>query len=349
MTKPVEFKYEKTPLKEAIEDLKELLAVPIVLETKVLEEAAINREKPISGKSRGGTALDDVNDLLRPYKLEAEIHHNVLIVTTMEKHATLLVCRAYRLKKVADAKLLTEQIEFKIGRDSWSDVGGPGSIAGIGAHVLMIRQTPAIHREIEKAFEKDLLSAKTPPDRVAALAPTKGVDPLAKMRNVLHHPESVDFPEIPFGEAVEWLATNRKIPLVLDRNAFAVAVPSFNLETPVTINFKELPLETILTLMLSELHMDWSIDREQILITTTEVAKARLLTIAYDVRDLTSVADGKSLTQALMRTVQPASWSDVGGPGKISAAEGELSITQTVQVHRIIETWLADLRTALKP
>src|SRR5436190_17168532 len=99
--------------------------------------------------------------------------------------------------------MLKGEVVSKTAKESWSEVGGPGSIAEVGNRALIVLQTPAIHREVEKAFGKRLVLASAPPDRVAALAPTKGVDPLAKMRDLLRRPESVEFPETPFQEAVE--------------------------------------------------------------------------------------------------------------------------------------------------
>jgi hypothetical protein len=352
MTKPVEFKYEATPLKEVVEDLKKRLKVPIVIETKVLEEAAISLENPIKGevvegKSRGGTAFDDVNGLLRPYKLSVEIRHDALIVSTLERHSISFVCRTYRLLKAADADKLIKQITSKTAPDSWDEVGGAGSITNIGTKVLVVLQTPAIHREIEKKFGKEMLRANASDDRIAALVPTNGVNPLAKLRAVLRGSVSFEFAETPLQEAVEWLAKEKKMPLVIDGNAFAIA--NFNLQTPMTVNLKDFPLESVLTLALSDLGLGWSLDGEQILITTPVVAKNRLITINYDVRDLAPTADPKTLSKSVTSTVQPVSWTHTKGLGTITATDGELSIKQTVQVHRTIETWLADLRTALKP
>ncbi|MBC7852329.1 MAG: hypothetical protein IAF94_02745 [Pirellulaceae bacterium] len=355
LSKPVEFKYEATPLKEVVEDLKKRLKVSIVIETKVLEEAGISLENPIKGevvegKSRGGTALEDLNDLLRPYKLGVEIRHNALIITTLERHTISFDCRIYRvLKAGADTERLIDQITSKLAPDSWDQRGGVASIKSIGRNVLVILQTPAIHREINKKFGEELSLAIAPLDRVAALVPTKGVDPLANMRAVLSRQVSVEFAETPFRKAVESLAKTQKLPLVMDGNAFATAFPYYNLDTPVTVNLQELPVESMLTLVLDGMGMGWALDGERLLITLPAVAKGRLITINYDVRDLAPTADPKALSQALTRTVQPVSWAGTKGPGTFTAAEGELSITQTVQVHRLIETWLADLRTALKP
>ena len=98
--------------------------------------------------------------------------------------------------------------------------------------------------------------------------------------------------------------------------------------------------------MLEGLGLDWTLEGDQILITIPKVAAAKELTITYDTQGLVPPSDNETLVRALQRTIRAATWDN---PGKITAAEGGLKIKQSVHVHRMIETWLADLRTALKP
>src|SRR5204863_8762257 len=104
--------------------------------------------------------------------------------------------------------------------------------------------------------------------------------------------------------------------------------------------------DSVLTLMLEGFGLDWTLDGDQILITTPKVAAGKELTITYNTRGLVPPCDNKTLADALARTIRPAAWDN---PGRITAAEGSLTIKQTVHAHRLIETWLADLRTAIKP
>ncbi len=345
MSKPAKFKYERTPLKDAIEDLKDHLKVPIVLDVKVLEEAAFNVEFPISGEANDRPALESVNGLFLPFGLVAEIRHDVLFVSTIHAQSQWLVSRCYRLKPGNEIDALMKQITSQIGAESWESARGPGKLATIGPHVLIVFQTLRHHREIERKFAKELLPVNAPADRIADLSPKKGVDPLANMRDLLRRPASTEYAETPLAEIAADLGKINRIEVDVDHKAMEAA--AINAKTPVTVNLKGIPLESSLSLILDQLGLVWTIDGDKILITTPK--SARRLTVIYDVRDLLAVADGMVLTKVLTRTVQPASWSDVGGPGKTTLVDGELSISQTVQVHRTIETWLADLRTALKP
>lgn len=52
------------------------------------------------------------------------------------------------------------------------------------------------------------------------------------------------------------------------------------------------------------------------------------------------------LVNLITKVVEPNTWEDVGGPGSICVFDQSLVIAQTWQVHRKIETLLADLRQA---
>jgi hypothetical protein len=110
-----------------------------------------------------------------------------------------------------------------------------------------------------------------------------------------------------------------------------------------------MPADSVLTLMLEGLGLDWTVEGDRISITTPQVAAANELTITYDTKGLVPPSKNESLVRALQRTIRPATWDNPGGAAKISTVEGGLKIKQTVHVHRRIETWIADLRTALKP
>ena len=347
LTKPVTFSYNATPLKFVIEDLKDKLKVPCVLDVKTLEEAAISIECPVSGKSGGNSALEDINELLRPSRLMAEVRYDVLYVSTWDRQLRLLVARFYRLRQVGDPTNLIKQITTQTAVETWRNAGGGASIAPIGTGMVVISQAPATHRDIERKYAKELLAVAAPTERIAALAPTKGPNPIGKLLDALRSSASAEYPETPLADMVGDFARHNKVKLVLDTESIKQA--RISLETPVTVNLRHVPLESVLTLVLRDVNLTWTIDGEQLLITTPEVATKRLITIDYEARDLAPANDSDSIIKALTSTVQPSSWEGVGGPGKITAADGALHIAQSVQVHRTIETWLADLRQAMQP
>jgi hypothetical protein len=344
VVEPVTFEYQMAPLYQVIEDLKEKMQIPIVLDVKKIRENAISLVIPISGKSSGAPAIDDINELLRGLGLSGEMRLDVLYISPLKGKKEFHICRLYRLPKDANAGEMVKRITSKIAAETWRDAGGSGEIVTVAPMVISISHTPVIHREIERKLGKELSAAIAPLDQVAALAPTKGPNPLAAISQMLRRPNSAQYPETPLREALEDWGRNAKVKLVFD-------APSLKAEgiipaTPLTVNFKSMPADSVLTLMLEGLGLDWTLEGDQILITIPKVAAAKELTITYDTVGLVPPSDNETLVRALQRTIRPANW---GNPGRITAAEGSLKIKQTVQAHRLIETWLADLRTALKP
>jgi hypothetical protein len=347
LLEPVKFEYQKVPLKVVIEDLKEKMRIPIVLDAKKLEENAISLEIPLSGKSSGGPAIDDINKLLRGSRLSGEMKLDVLYISPLNGQKEFQNCRLYQLKKDANSVELVKRITSKIAAATWRDAGGSGEIVTVTSTVIAISHTPATHREIERKLGKELSPVNAPLDQIAALTPTKGPNPLATISQVLRRPNSAEYPETPCREALEDWAKNAQVKLMFDAPSLKAA--GINPGTPLSVNFSNMPADSVLTLMLEGLGLAWTLEGDQILITTPKVAAAKELMITYDTRGLVPPSDNETLVRALQNTIQPETWEKSGGAGKITAGEGSLKIKQTVQVHREIETRLADLRTALKP
>lgn len=343
LVEPVKFEYQKVPLKVVIEDLKEKMQIPIVLDARKLEENAISLEIPLSGKSSGAPAIDDINKLLRSAGLSAELRLDVLNISPLKGQKEFHVCRLYQIPKDANAAELVKRITSKIAAKTWCDAGGPGEIVAVAPTVIAISHTPATHREIERKLGKELSAVSAPLDQIADLAPTKGHNPLAAISQTLRRPNSADYPETPLREALEDWAKNAKVKLVFD--AASLRAAGLNPGMPLSVNFKSMPADSVLTLMLEGLDLDWTLEGDQILITIPKVAAAKELTITYDTTDLVPPSDNEALVRSLQRTIRPANWDN---PGTITATEGGLKIKQSVHVHRLTETWLADLRTALK-
>lgn len=344
---PVDFEYQSVPLKEIIENLKEKMQIPIFLDTLKMEENAISLEIPISGKSSGAPAIDDINKLLRGTKLSAEIRLDVLYISPVRGQRQFLICRFYRLSKEANAADLIKRIKSQIAATTWRDAGGSGEIVKVAPTAIAIFHTPATHREIERKFGEELSPVSAPLDQIAALAPTKGANPIAAISQAMRRLNSAEYPETPFREALEDWAKSAKVKLAFDQVSLKAADirPGF----PLTVSLRNMPADSVLTLMLEGFRLDWTLEGDQVLITIPKIAAANELTITYDTQGLVPSSDNETLVRALQHTIRPATWDRAGGTGTITAADGSLKIKQTVQVHRVIETWLADLRTALKP
>jgi hypothetical protein len=127
-------------------------------------------------------------------------------------------------------------------------------------------------------------------------------------------------------------------------------------EATVTLDCRDLPLRSALSLILEQYDLVWTIDGQVLRITTPEVAECLLKTTVYEVSDLVRALDGQgrvwadfdSLIDVITSGVEPAGWEDVGGPGMIhgiSLRNGEaLVVRQTFHVQRQVAELLDELR-----
>jgi len=177
-----------------------------------------------------------------------------------------------------------------------------------------------------------------------------------KIEETLTKRGSVDFVESPLRDVVAELSRQFQIPIVLAVKKMEEA--SVSPDAPVTKQVEDLSLESILSLILRDLELEYSIRDEVLLITTPEDNESNLDTRTYPVLDLVTSrkarssffvgGDYDSLIELITATIKPDSWDDVGGPGAIDALDnaGSLVISQTQMVHRQVERLLTSLRAA---
>ena len=175
-----------------------------------------------------------------------------------------------------------------------------------------------------------------------------------KIEEALAAKTTLEFVEAPLQDVVDYLKSLHEIPIVLDRRALDDV--GIGTDSPITVNLKDISLESVLKLTLRELDLTWTIRHEVLLITTAEEAETLLLTRVYDVGDLVICrdpsgdlwADYDTLIETVTSTIAPESWADVGGPGAIAGASFQgaeaLTVAQTYQIHRRIEKLLESLR-----
>jgi hypothetical protein len=167
---------------------------------------------------------------------------------------------------------------------------------------------------------------------------------------------SIAFAETPLQDAMADIGRQFQIPIVLAKKKLDQA--SVSPDTPVTMQLNGLTLESILSLVLRELELDFAIRNEVLLITTPEDVESQLEARTYPVLDLVFSrtagskvfvgADYDALIELITTTIKPDSWDDVGGPGAVDQLDnaGCLVISQTLTNHRQIERLLLSLRRA---
>jgi hypothetical protein len=168
---------------------------------------------------------------------------------------------------------------------------------------------------------------------------------------------SLELTEVPLREVVAELTRKFHVPMILATKKLEEA--GVSPDTPLTASIVNLPLESILRLLLKEVELTFTPRDGVLQITTPEDAEGQLITRVYPVLDLVTgkrvtspkgaaqtVRDYDSLIELFKATVSPDSWGDVGGPGAIDCLDnaGSLVVSQTFEV----QAQVAGLLTALR-
>ncbi|UUO05489.1 hypothetical protein M4951_19170 [Blastopirellula sp. J2-11] len=180
-------------------------------------------------------------------------------------------------------------------------------------------------------------------------------DPNEKVRQALASPTHLAFIDTPLIEVAIYLGTLHSIDIQFDRRAMEdVGLSS---DHPITITADDLSLQSGLRLMLAELELTYVVDQARLLITTPEAAESYSKVVFYPCADLIypagpgdvddSQPDYDALIDLISMTVEPESWSDVGGPMPgIQPVENGIIVCQSDEIHTKIAALLASLRTA---
>lgn len=155
----------------------------------------------------------------------------------------------------------------------------------------------------------------------------------------------------PLETVLKRLAAELTLEIKLDRVGFEDA--GISPETPITIDVRQVSGDTLLEVILGPIELNYAIDVSQILVTTPEeIESIGMVTRFYPLRDLLG-PEGKdveldydTLIEILTTVVAPESWEELGGPGTISPFASGLAITQSQQIHQVIEQLFSALRQA---
>jgi len=159
-------------------------------------------------------------------------------------------------------------------------------------------------------------------------------------------PTTVEFLEVPLRDVVGYLKDYHKIEVQIDTKALDDV--GLTVDEPITKSLSGISLRSALKLTLRDLDLTYVIQDEVLLITTPEEAENRFITMLYPVSELLAegdrqghfAADGKTLITAIVSTVQPTTWDEVGGPGSITGVSfrgvDALLVSQTEEVHEEI-------------
>lgn len=189
----VEFK--ETPLRDVLSRFREILKVPVMIDTKALEDAGFDLDTAITFAGQGTSTGAALRRVLDGINLTWMIRDEALVITTKEKAEENLEIRLYPLpwgvcfqgNGDCDHQAVIDLVTNTVGGPGgWQDGGGNGSIRLQGdgpTAVLVVSQTTAVHDDIEGLLrglhERDLAEFGGPQDAAAAKTPTVRVHHVA--------------------------------------------------------------------------------------------------------------------------------------------------------------------------
>ncbi|MCA8990247.1 MAG: hypothetical protein KDA78_21545, partial [Planctomycetaceae bacterium] len=195
---------------------------------------------------------------------------------------------------------------------------------------LVIRQSPAVHREIEQLLQKLLELPKQYADDQPNSFRTSVVPKSMQQETELQ------FVDTPLVDAMGIIGELHHLKIYLAED---VKVNSG--KEPVTLFVSGVTLTTALDFILEPLKLDYIIKENLIVITEAKKADEYLTQEIYQVERLgIEIDEAADLIESVVET---KSWKANGGQGVIRISNHRLVISQTERNHRKIESLLQNL------
>jgi len=188
---PAKWQFAETPLRDMVDQARDVLAVPIDVDHRALDEAGIDVDVPITFRAQAGTARSALRRILDPIDLTWIVRDECLLVTTRDKAAENLAIRLYPIPcghapaaNSADLSALVDLIQNMVAPERWVVAGGPGAVQPVeNPQALVIGQTEEIHEQVEALLRslhaKGLEEFGVTTDGSAPRAPILRVHPVA--------------------------------------------------------------------------------------------------------------------------------------------------------------------------
>lgn len=221
-----------------------------------------------------------------------------------------------------------------------------GRIIGFPAFLLVLLVLRVPLRADETSDEPKEAAPET------QAADEKHVDRHGAIYGALMAPTTVEFVDVPLSEAAAFLSKFHNIPILFDERALDDL--GLTTDQPITRKIKDLPLDSVLDLILEELELTWVVRNEVLFITSLDRASELLDLRVYPVGGLLATnkegkPDNNSLLHVITNCVAPTTWDEVGGNGSACILNAKLVVAQTEEVHRELTRFWQMLHRAIAP
>ncbi len=166
MQESVDIDFHDTPFTEVYAQLAKQHHVQIQFDVNALKDAAIDPSAlPTTYSVKGVTLKSALNGILDQFNLTWVPQNEVLQITTKDKANTMLITKLYPIEDLIqrkkspdgsqtqltpDASSFVNAISTTVSMQTWSSVGGPGTIESYDKDglILVVSQTREVHDEI---------------------------------------------------------------------------------------------------------------------------------------------------------------------------------------------------------
>ena len=180
LDEPTELDCHELPLTDLVDFFKTRHWIGIQIDHKALEEAGVALDTPFTRHLTDISLRSALKLLLRASDLTFVIRDETLLITTMAEAEAMMVVRVYPVADLLNydslevvelhpARGLIENIIGTVAANTWSEVGGAGSIQySSSADSLVIAQTDSVHEEVREVLTALRKARTLEPKHVAA-------------------------------------------------------------------------------------------------------------------------------------------------------------------------------------
>lgn len=181
------------------------------------------------------------------------------------------------------------------------------------------------------------------PMRAEKSGPKSSRTAVDRIEGALGQPVAGKFFDEPLVNVAEILSDKTGIPIRIDRRALEDL--GLTADIPVTTAIDQASLEVVLSIILRDLDLTYTIANEHLVITSVEAAESQLITRIYWAGETGLQADRNSV-EMVVAIVTPDTWEELGGPSVIRLIETETGsasgfvVSTTHVTHRKLQQLL---------
>jgi hypothetical protein len=309
-------------LVDVIDLLAQLSGLEVTFDADALAELGVTVRDPVTVQLGDATLGEVFSKVLAPHGLVYLVDQGQVLITSPPNRRNALRPTEYTVSDLtgpekASTAQLAETIERFVAPETWSRLGGRGSIEPANG-MLQVVQTDAVHALIVEFCEKLRtarglpLRSRQAPERFTLA--TRGDRARAK----LDQPITASFFEpTPLERIVSDLELASGLTILINRMTMAArGLPS---DVTAKLHADQLPFRKALDELLRPLGLGYRVlDAETLEISTRQDIAARLQLEFYPVGDL--LTDGEtaaSLMEKIRADVAGGTWSEANGPGEL--------------------------------